>query len=43
VPCLWYFQWFTVLFLTVTVAIGLAFRAYRARTAVAEAPEAVAA
>jgi len=28
----WYFQWFTVLFLTVTVAAGVAFRAYRGRT-----------
>lgn len=38
----WYFQWFTVLFLTATVTTGLAFRAYRRRTATtpATAPEA---
>ncbi|KUO15885.1 hypothetical protein AQJ91_39015 [Streptomyces dysideae] len=34
----WYFQWFTVLFLGSTLALGLAFRAYRKRTA---APAAV--
>jgi urea carboxylase system permease len=39
----WYFQWFTVLFLTVTVVIGVAYRAYKARAVVVEAPEAVAA
>lgn len=27
----WYFQWFTVLFLTVTVALGAAYRTYRKR------------
>lgn len=39
----WYFRWFTVLFLAVTLAAGAAYRAYRARTAVTEtpAPEAV--
>jgi uncharacterized membrane protein len=34
----WYFQWFTVLFLGITLALGLAFRVYRKRTA---APAAV--
>lgn len=29
----WYFQWFTVLFLGATVAVGVTFRAYRRRTA----------
>lgn len=37
----WYFQWFTVLFLVVTVGAGFGFRAYRARTVTEEAPEAV--
>jgi len=31
----WWFQWFTVLFLGVTLAAGLAYRAYKARTPVA--------
>ncbi|MER5212735.1 amino acid permease [Streptomyces sp. NPDC002838] len=35
----WYFQYFTVLFLSITIALGVAYRAYKARTAVA--PEAV--
>ncbi|NGO10127.1 amino acid permease [Streptomyces sp. HC44] len=34
----WYFQWFTVLFLSVTLVLGGAYRVYKARTAVAEAP-----
>ncbi|RZB13322.1 amino acid permease [Streptomyces sp. F001] len=33
----WYFQWFTVLFLTVTVALGAAYRAYASRTTAAKA------
>ncbi|MFG2028020.1 amino acid permease [Streptomyces sp. NPDC048825] len=33
----WYFQWFTVLFLGVTLVLGGAYRVYRARTTVAEA------
>jgi len=37
----WYFQWFTLLFLGATVAAGVLYRAFRARTAVEEAPEAV--
>ncbi|MER5912963.1 amino acid permease [Streptomyces sp. NPDC001982] len=39
----WYFQWFTVLFLAVTLAAGVAYRARLARTApvAVEAPEAV--
>ncbi|MET9119797.1 amino acid permease [Streptomyces sp. NPDC004528] len=36
----WYFQWFTVLFLGATLLVGAAYRAYRARTAPAEAAEA---
>ncbi|MFG3264325.1 MULTISPECIES: amino acid permease [Streptomyces] len=37
----WYFQWFTVLFLAVTVAAGLAYRAFRNRPTVPQAvPEA---
>ncbi|WP_329322968.1 MULTISPECIES: amino acid permease [unclassified Streptomyces] len=36
----WYFQWFTVLFLGATLLAGAAYRAYRARTAPAEAAEA---
>ncbi|MET8943679.1 amino acid permease [Streptomyces sp. NPDC004542] len=32
----WYFRWFTVLFLGVTVALGAAHRAYRARTTAIE-------
>ncbi|AVH59710.1 hypothetical protein C4B68_32600 [Streptomyces dengpaensis] len=32
----WYFQWFTVLFLGVTLVAGAAYRAYRARAGVAE-------
>jgi amino acid transporter len=37
----WYFQWFTVLFLAVTVAAGLAYRAFRTRPTVPQAvPEA---
>lgn len=32
----WYFQWFTVLFLGVTLVLGGAYRAYKARTTVAE-------
>ncbi|WP_033323503.1 amino acid permease [Streptomyces yerevanensis] len=32
----WYFQWFTVLFLGVTLVLGGAYRVYRARTTVAE-------
>ena len=36
----WYFQWFTVLFLVVTVGGGFGFRAYRARAVTTEAPEA---
>ncbi len=35
----WYFQWFTVLFLVVTLVAGLGYRAYRTRTATAPAPE----
>ncbi|MFI7404415.1 hypothetical protein ACIBW9_28730 [Streptomyces sp. NPDC049541] len=37
-PCLWYFQWFTVLFLAATVVAGGAYRVYRKRTG---APSAV--
>jgi amino acid transporter len=38
----WYFQYFTVLFLGITIVLGVAYRAYKARTVVApEAPEAV--
>ena len=37
----WYFQWFTVLFLGVTVVAGVAYRAYKSRTTVAEAQETV--
>ncbi|GAB2947634.1 amino acid permease [Streptomyces pseudoechinosporeus] len=33
----WYFQWFTVLFLGVTLVLGGAYRVYKARTTVAEA------
>ncbi|WP_405832529.1 amino acid permease [Streptomyces sp. NBC_01176] len=36
----WYFQWFTVLFLGSTVVAGAAYRAYRARTTPAAAPDA---
>ncbi|MGI5199397.1 amino acid permease [Streptomyces sp. CA-288835] len=32
----WYFQWFTVLFLGVTLVLGGAYRVYKARTTVAE-------
>ncbi|OIJ64512.1 amino acid permease [Streptomyces mangrovisoli] len=41
----WYFQWFTVLFLVLTLAAGWGYRAYRARTAAlaARTPEPVAA
>lgn len=28
----WYFQWFTVLFLTATVLVGVAYRVYRSRS-----------
>jgi urea carboxylase system permease len=39
----WYFQWFTVLFLAATLALGAGYRAYRARAVVTEeVPEAVA-
>jgi hypothetical protein len=38
----WYFQWFTVLFVAVTVAAGAAYRAYGRRPATsAEAAEPV--
>ncbi|NMI57134.1 MULTISPECIES: hypothetical protein [unclassified Streptomyces] len=37
----WYFQWFTVLFLGLTLVAGAAYRAYRARTPVAETTEVV--
>ncbi|MFB7244971.1 amino acid permease [Streptomyces populi] len=36
----WYFRWFTVLFLVVTLAVGAGYRAYAARAAKARAPEA---
>ncbi|MFJ8362528.1 amino acid permease [Streptomyces sp. NPDC093984] len=37
----WYFRWFTLLFLTATVAVGAAYRAFRRRTPVsAPVPEA---
>ncbi|MGP4008142.1 hypothetical protein [Streptomyces sp. 4N124] len=29
----WYFQWFTVLFLGVTLVVGAAYRIYKSRTA----------
>ncbi|MFJ3671843.1 amino acid permease [Streptomyces sp. NPDC090106] len=35
----WYFQWFTVLFLGVTLAAGIAYRAYRSRTGTAVAAD----
>jgi amino acid transporter len=37
----WYFQWFTVLFLGLTLVAGAAYRAYRARTPAAKTPEVV--
>jgi len=36
----WYFRWFTVLFLGVTLAVGAGYRAYAARAARARASEA---
>uniref|UniRef100_A0AAU3HWB0 Amino acid permease n=1 Tax=Streptomyces sp. NBC_01393 TaxID=2903851 RepID=A0AAU3HWB0_9ACTN len=37
----WYFQWFTVLFLAVTLVAGAGYRAYRARATAAGSPEVV--
>ncbi|WP_326788796.1 amino acid permease [Streptomyces sp. NBC_00151] len=37
----WYFQWFTVLFLAVTLVAGAGYRAYRARATAARSPEVV--
>ncbi|MER5398274.1 amino acid permease [Streptomyces sp. NPDC002599] len=37
----WYFQWFTVLFLAVTLVAGAGYRAYRARATAAKSPEVV--
>jgi hypothetical protein len=34
----WYFQWFTVLFLGATLVLGVAYRVYKARATVSEAP-----